>query len=61
MLVGLHGALLAFAGAATPLFKQCDPRWGNTTMGVHGAGEQSTICHEGCAMTCVAMALRSAS
>ena len=61
MLVGLHGALLAFAGATTPLFKQCDPRWGNTTMGVHGPGEQSTICHEGCAMTCVAMALRSAA
>ena len=61
MLVGIHGATLAFAGAAPPLFKQCDPRWGNTTMGVHGPGEQSTICHEGCAMTCVAMALRSAA
>lgn len=38
-------------------FLQCDPRWGNTTMGVHGPGEQATICREGCAMTSLTMAL----
>jgi hypothetical protein len=40
-----------------PLYRQCDPEWGSMQMGVKGDGEQSTICREGCAMTCVAMAL----
>ena len=48
-------AALALLVAAAPLFKQCDPRWGNATMGVEGPGEQSSICGEGCAMSCVAM------
>ena len=34
----------------TPLFRQCDPRWGTTQMGTKGDGEQATICKEGCAM-----------
>ena len=38
-------------------YNQCDPRWANDTMGVEGAGERATICKEGCAMTCLAMAL----
>ncbi len=42
----------------TPLFKQCDSRWGNETMGVKGPGEQATICREGCAMTSLTMGLR---
>ena len=40
-----------------PLYKQCDPRWGADEMGVDGDGERSTICGEGCAMSCVAMGL----
>jgi hypothetical protein len=40
-----------------PSYKQCDPRWGNDTMGTVGNGERSTICGEGCAMTSVSMAL----
>ena len=40
-----------------PLYKQCDALWANVTMGTSGPGEQNTICHEGCAMSCVAMAL----
>ena len=42
-----------------PLFKQCDPRWGGNEMGVAGAGERSTICGEGCAMSSLAMVLNS--
>lgn len=38
-------------------FLQCDPRWGNVTMGVKGPGEQASICREGCAMTSLTMAL----
>ena len=38
-------------------YDQCDPRWANDTMGVEGPGERASICKEGCAMTCVAMAL----
>lgn len=41
------------------MFKQCDPRWGSTQMGVSGPGEQATICKEGCAMTSLAMGLHS--
>ena len=40
-------------------FLQCDPRWGNTTMGVKGPGEQASICREGCAMTSLTMALHN--
>jgi hypothetical protein len=40
-----------------PAYKQCDPRWGNDTMGIKGDGWRSTICGEGCAMTSTAMAL----
>ena len=40
-----------------PLYMQCDPRWGNDTMGVKGNGWRSTICGEGCAMSSTAMAL----
>ena len=38
-------------------YDQCDSRWANDTMGVEGPGERASICKEGCAMTCVAMAL----
>ena len=41
------------------LFRQCDSRWGKNQMGTKGNGEQATICREGCAMSCVAMALAS--
>uniref|UniRef100_A0A7S3DAZ2 Peptidase C39-like domain-containing protein n=1 Tax=Palpitomonas bilix TaxID=652834 RepID=A0A7S3DAZ2_9EUKA len=40
-----------------PLYLQCDKRWGNDEMGTPGEGERSTICGEGCAMSCVAMGL----
>jgi len=41
-----------------PLYKQCDQRWGNDTMGVPGHPDQDdSICSQGCAMSCVAMAL----
>jgi beta-glucosidase len=40
-----------------PLFKQCDSRWADELMGVNGSGHRTTICHEGCAMSCVAMVL----
>jgi hypothetical protein len=40
-----------------PLFLQCDARWANDEMGVQGNGERSTICGEGCAMSCLAMVL----
>ena len=49
----------ATAPAPPPLFRQCDARWGEATMGTPGNGERSTICREGCAMSCVAMALAS--
>ena len=41
-----------------PLFKQCDEHWGKDMMGVEGKGHRATICAEGCAMSCVAMALK---
>jgi hypothetical protein len=53
-------SLLPWASAAFrqyPLFKQCDPNWGNNTMGTPGPGERSNICGEGCAMSSVSMAL----
>ena len=40
-----------------PLYLQCDTRWGSDMMGVKGNGERATICAEGCAMSCVSMAL----
>jgi len=41
-----------------PLYKQCNSMWGNDTMGVPGhPDEDDTICNQGCAMSCVAMAL----
>ena len=62
--VGWHGGQIIEAvdsaptGAITyPMFKQCDAAWGNDAMGIPGKGERSTICREGCAMSCVAMAL----
>ena len=41
----------------SPLFKQCDPRWGSNEMGTVGNGERATICREGCAMSSVSMGL----
>ena len=40
-----------------PLFRQCDVAWGSDEMGVAGAGERSTVCGEGCAMSSLAMVL----
>ena len=40
-----------------PLFKQCDAAWGSDEMGVTGAGERSSVCGEGCAMSSLAMVL----
>lgn len=44
-------------GRDFPMFKQCDARWGNDTMGAVGDGERDTICHQGCAMSSLAMAI----
>eukprot|EP01114_Cavostelium_apophysatum_P020787 TRINITY_DN705_c0_g1_i2.p1 TRINITY_DN705_c0_g1~~TRINITY_DN705_c0_g1_i2.p1 ORF type:complete len:202 (-),score=3.74 TRINITY_DN705_c0_g1_i2:28-612(-) len=53
-------ALLVTVVVSYPLYKQCDPKWGNTTMGVIGyPTEDDTICDQGCAMSCVSMALAS--
>ena len=49
---------VASASAPFPLYKQCDDRWGGDLMGVEGPGHRATVCREGCAMSCVAMALR---
>ena len=38
-----------------PLYKQCDPAWGNDAL-----GSSSTICKVGCLMSSVSMALASA-
>jgi len=41
-----------------PHYLQCDKQWGADQMGVPGKDAQDdTICHQGCAMSCVAMAL----
>lgn len=59
----VFATLLVVAGGATtaspsyPLFSQCDAKWADDEMGVPGTGERATICKEGCAMSCVAMAL----
>ena len=56
-------AVLALSAQAAPphfpLFKQCDTRWGSDEMGVPGAGpgERDTVCHQGCAMSSLSMAL----
>lgn len=42
-----------------PLFKQCDSRWGGNEMGTPGAGERSTLCGEGCAVTSLSMVLNA--
>lgn len=64
--IAIFSVLLVVAHAAVrpqnlqytfPTYKQCDPRWGNDTMGIKGNGWRSTICGEGCAMTSTAMAL----
>ena len=44
---------------AYPLFKQCDSRWGGNAMGTPGAGERSTLCGEGCAVTSLSMVLNA--
>ena len=53
------GAIIAAALLASswPLYKQCDERWGDDMMGVPGPGSRRSVCREGCAMSCVAMAL----
>lgn len=48
-----------------PFFKQCDARWDNDRMGLAncssstcaGAAGRDTVCKEGCAMSCISMAL----
>lgn len=50
---------LASAFRPYPLFKQCAEAWGSDEMGVAGAGERSTVCGEGCAMSCLAQVLSS--
>ena len=56
-------AALSLASASFrpyPLFKQCAEAWGSDEMGVAGAGERSTVCGEGCAMSSLAMVLAGA-
>ena len=53
--ITIHAAATAFR--SYPLFKQCDAAWGSDEMGVAGAGERSTVCGEGCAMSSLAMVL----
>ena len=56
-------AALSLASASfrpDPLFKQCAEAWGSDEMGVAGAGERSTVCGEGCAMSSLAMVLAGA-
>jgi len=54
LIIQLLGILftLAFCSTNYPLFRQCDTRWGNNRM-----GGNATICAQGCAMSCVAMAI----
>jgi hypothetical protein len=67
----LLAAALLLAGVAAaspvmtmpaPLFKQCDPAWAGEPMGndaeCAACGDRpATICEQGCAMSCVSMAL----
>jgi hypothetical protein len=39
-----------------PVYKQCDTRWAQNTMGT----DNRTICQSGCAMSCVASAIAAA-
>ncbi|TNV84640.1 hypothetical protein FGO68_gene14701 [Halteria grandinella] len=41
-----------------PLFKQCDPAWGDNPLGVSG---DRTVCQSGCLVSSVAMALNDCS
>ena len=59
-LLVLSAAAFSAELAPPPLFRQCDSRWGDDQMGTKGHGERSTICGEGCAMSCAAMALAGA-
>jgi len=45
------------SGVPFPHYLQCDASWGNVTMGVPGMSGDDTICHQGCAMTSLSMAL----
>jgi hypothetical protein len=40
-----------FPGTASPLYKQCDPRWGNDII------ETATVCNVGCLMSSISSAL----
>lgn len=49
-----------------PFFKQCDPKWGSDKMGLANCSintcpgatfGRDTVCNEGCAMSCISMAL----
>ena len=51
-----------------PYFRQCDPQWGSDRMGLQNcsihtcAGAtlgRDTVCNEGCAMSCLSMALNA--
>ena len=51
-----------------PYFRQCDPKWANHKMGLKNCSVDTcagakfgrdTVCSEGCAMSCVSMALNS--
>jgi hypothetical protein len=46
VVLGTAFALAVASAAVTspPVYKQCDPKWGNDTMGVVGNGHRSTIC-----------------
>lgn len=45
--------LVATISRNYPLYKQCDPKWGNQQIGT----SSKTICQVGCLMSSVAMAL----
>lgn len=52
------GLIYQATSVTFPLYKQCDPKWGQNEMGVPGhEAEDDTVCHQGCAMSCVSMAL----
>ena len=63
ILIMYFAALLGFTGVDSfwemdparsyPLYKQCDPKWGNDQLGT----SSNTICRAGCLMSSVAMAL----
>ena len=47
-------SILIQSAQAVGLFKQCDSRWGSVLM---GTTKDKDICHHGCLITCLAMAL----